>query len=107
VPPDDVVELLLRRLRVAVAESQRLVAWSKMLLFGSDLLKDPARMLRRCAWCGRLNLDEQWVPADEAPAFVWTMLDQRATHGICRNCLDDLELERQERQAATSHASDQ
>jgi hypothetical protein len=59
-------------------------------------------MLRRCAWCGRFDLGEQWVPAEEAPAFVWTLLDRRATHGICESCLGRLERERRNR---TEHSA--
>ena len=43
-------------------------------------------MVLRCAWCGRLSLDDDWVPEDEIPSFVGHLLDGRTTHGICRRC---------------------
>jgi hypothetical protein len=61
-----------------------------VLAAGRALAGDPRAMLHRCAWC-RINLGGQWVPDDQVPEFVKSMLQARATHGICRSCLRRLE----------------
>src|SRR5581483_7178532 len=90
---DELLGALLSRLRDAKARSETLVARSKVLASARALARDPDGMLRRCAWCGRLRLGGQWIPPDEAPEFVRRLPDERATHGICRSCLEQLEAE--------------
>jgi hypothetical protein len=99
---DELFGALLGRLRDAKARSETLVARSKVLASARALVRDPEKMLRRCAWCGRLQLGGQWVSEEEAPEFVKRLLDDRATHGICRSCLSRLEAEGQSRTAPSA-----
>jgi hypothetical protein len=63
------------------------------------------RLLRACAWCERIQLDE-WVRADVAIAklctFEWPE-PPTFTHGICDDCLRTV-LEAREMQRAESRA---
>jgi hypothetical protein len=87
----DLVGSLLRRVTRARTEAEKAVARSEVLAAARVAVREPRRMVKRCAWCGRLALGRGWVPADEVPAFVGTLLDERTTHGICEHCLRRLE----------------
>jgi hypothetical protein len=40
---------------------------------------------RRCAWCGRIELDGRWLlPADVPPTV------ERGRHSICPACFEDV-----------------
>ena len=39
--------------------------------------------LRVCAWCKKVEHDEQWVPFEQ---FLDRGLNTRATHGMCPHC---------------------
>jgi hypothetical protein len=42
----------------------------------------------RCAWCGRIRIGDRWVtPEDFLHGNVPERLRERATHGICDDCL--------------------
>jgi hypothetical protein len=87
----DVVGALIRRVNHACADAQRAVARSEMLVTARRLARDPSSMVRRCAWCGRMQLGHDWISADEAPAFLGSELDHRTSHGICERCIRKLE----------------
>lgn len=74
------------RVRQAITAAEMTVVRSEILTAASRLAKDETRMIRRCAWCGCLQLG-RWTPSDEAPAFLSAQMDGRATHGICPACL--------------------
>jgi hypothetical protein len=41
----------------------------------------------RCAWCGRYQVGDRWLPATRIPAFA---LRARVSDGICPDCVDTL-----------------
>jgi len=101
---DELIRALLGRLRGATQTSEGLVAHSRVLAAAREVASRPERMLRRCAWCGRIRLGGQWLSADEAPEFVRGLLDDRTTHGICRSCMRRLEADGRSRAAGDSSA---
>lgn len=83
----DSIELL-RQAAEARAEARRLVRETRELIAASPCVFDPAAMVHRCAWCGRISTDEiEWSDAAEVPAHV---LRLNSTHGICPDCIEDL-----------------
>lgn len=88
---EDVPRVLMARVRRARAEAERLTTRSAVLVTARRALADPHTMVRRCAWCNRLLLGRVWVPEDEVPDFVGDLLENRTTHGICENCVHELE----------------
>ena len=51
-------------------------------------LADSDRLVLRCAWCGRIELDGDFTAAAGMPRREPPLLRERATHGICPDCLD-------------------
>jgi hypothetical protein len=48
-------------------------------------------LLRRCAWCGRFDIGGEWLRLDAVGAgqhSITSSLLDRATHGICPQCLE-------------------
>lgn len=82
------LELRAQRARV---EARQLIARSRCILASRRLLADPASVVTRCAWCGRLALGGLWVTDDAVPFFVNGQLEEHTSHGICTACLDELE----------------
>ncbi len=42
----------------------------------------------RCAWCGRIRIGDRWAaPEDFLDGDVPIRISERATHGICDDCL--------------------
>lgn len=41
--------------------------------------------LRVCAWCRKLNHNDEWVPVEE---YFQRGFNKQTTHGICPECLD-------------------
>jgi|SRR5581483_1482087 len=97
---DDVWAVLYGRLRPTIAHSEMLVARSRMLATAHALVADRRAMLRRCAWCGRIHVAGRWVAVEELPVVARSILDSRATHGICTSCLRRLEAEGRSRRDA-------
>jgi hypothetical protein len=64
------------------------------------------RLLRACAWCERIQLEEEWVPPETAIAtmrtFEWPQ-PPAFTHGICDDCFRAVVAAR-EAQRGGSHA---
>jgi len=87
----DLAVTLLARARSAVARAQAAVQRSEMLRSSTRRQRGSETMTKHCAWCGRVFLGGRWVPADHAPQFIATALDQRATHTICDECVARLE----------------
>jgi len=40
--------------------------------------------LRICAWCKKLNLDDEWIPVEE---FFRRGFETSTSHGMCSECL--------------------
>lgn len=64
--------------------------------------EDRARLLRRCAWCGRVQVggDEFVAPEEFLDGELPERDRERATHSICPDCLD-----REQRNADTTRAA--
>jgi hypothetical protein len=88
-----VARMLRRRVRAAITEASSTVARSECLSAARILVRDPHRLARRCAWCGRLALGRHWTPPAELPGFLPAEVRQRISHGICPDCLARLERE--------------
>jgi hypothetical protein len=43
--------------------------------------------LRICAWCKKINLDDQWLPVDE---YFKEGFDTDTTHGMCPTCFENM-----------------
>lgn len=82
---------LMERARRAYRDADTAIARSEVVVSARRLVRDPAAMVKRCAWCGRLLLGRGWVPTEEVPQFVGSALDERTTHGICERCVRRLE----------------
>jgi hypothetical protein len=87
---EEVVETLARRVKQAIAAAEEAKAKSETLVAARRVVRDPAMMLRRCAWCGRISLG-RWTVVEEAPPFLPREMHGRTTHGICPDCLCRLE----------------
>ncbi|MBV8257712.1 MAG: hypothetical protein JO073_07830 [Actinobacteria bacterium] len=82
---------LMHRARAAVAAAEAAVSRSRVVTAGVRLARQPEGMLRRCAWCGRVTLGEEWVDGDEAERLTsrrGTALP--ASHTICPDCTEQL-----------------
>jgi hypothetical protein len=42
------------------------------------------RFLRICAWCKKLNRDDEWIPVEE---FFERGFETTTSHGMCPDCL--------------------
>jgi hypothetical protein len=82
---------LAARARRAAAEAERIVARSQVIVAARRVVRDPASMVKRCAWCGRVLIGRGWVPAEDMPDFVIDALEDHTTHGICERCVRRLE----------------
>jgi ribosomal protein L28 len=89
----DLTTALAERVRVAIERAHAVVAEADVLSALSRLLREPTSMAKRCAWCGRLALGRGWIPAEQIPAEIRALLEERMTHGICADCLRRLERE--------------
>jgi hypothetical protein len=48
------------------------------------------RFIRVCAWCRKINLDDQWVPMENFLEQKYTL---KSSHGICLECLEKAKAE--------------
>lgn len=62
---------------------------------------DVERLPLRCAWCRRIEIDGRFVDIPTVPEREPDLLRERATHGICADCLD-----RELRRTATRRAAE-
>jgi hypothetical protein len=89
-PEEDLPDVLLHRMRLAVGEAERAVERSATLRAARRLLRE-RMLLKRCAWCGRFSLGKGWQPLEQLPHFVPGLVREQATHGICPDCMHRLE----------------
>jgi hypothetical protein len=73
----------------AVLAGARLTSVELELLSGLARQVREGRLLVCCAWCGRFGLGGEWYAAPEMFSWSAGLLD-RATHGICPECLSVL-----------------
>lgn len=86
-PPEEqaFVPALYRRVRLAVREADRVVARSHALASMRRVLGE-GLLVRRCAWCNRFTLGEEWMSESDLPRFLPKRSVERATHTICPDC---------------------
>jgi hypothetical protein len=74
----------------AVEESQRVRRRSELLRGFLDRVRaDPTYLPRHCSWCGRIEVDGEFVAPEEfLSGDLPERLRVRATHGICPDCLE-------------------
>jgi hypothetical protein len=53
-------------------------------------------LLLRCAWCGRLEIGDEWLHLEDIGSGKTRITDElirRSTHGICPDCFDRVKAE--------------
>ncbi len=83
---------LLGRAKLALAEAEHAVAQSEVVTSATRLVRDPGSMVTRCAWCSRIKLGRGWMPAESVPQFFASYVEEHGTHGICDDCICELEV---------------
>jgi hypothetical protein len=92
---EEVYRALLKRAQAAVdaAEHHHLQA-AEMQAFVRALRKRGPAELVLCAWCGRVSAEGHWIdPASLLGADLRRRLFERASHGICPDCFEQVEVE--------------
>ena len=85
---------LVRRAVLAGQHSETLQAQSRHICALAQALRDARSgrvLLTRCAWCGRLKVEEEWLhltAIGEGQQQIASSLCRHATHGICPSCLN-------------------
>jgi hypothetical protein len=87
----ELANALRMRARAAITEAEVTVERAQTLVASRRIVADDEALATRCAWCGRLELGEQWLLPIDAPLFVGAGLHDRTTHGICSDCVARLE----------------
>ena len=77
--------------RTAARSAYVSILRSRLLVQARRLMRDPAWLITRCAWCSRFDVGGLWVEVDELPRFMTGDLRARATHSICPSCVRQLE----------------
>jgi hypothetical protein len=54
----------------------------------------PDALITRCAWCDRYEVGSQWLAKADVAAFLRDD-GSTVTHGICADCVADLQMRRQ------------
>jgi hypothetical protein len=83
------IEELLERARAAHADAQRQNEVARLLVrFVRQFREDRSALAVRCAWCGRIKVGDDFIaPEQFLDGDLPERLKQRATHGICPDCL--------------------
>jgi hypothetical protein len=87
-------EQLVRRSVAAVEHAQSLTLDARRIHALAQVLRDAAAgnaLLLRCAWCGRFNIGDEWLhlhAVGRGQQSIATSLRDKATHGICPDCLE-------------------
>lgn len=78
------------RVSDAITISRGLVADSRDLL--ARLNSERGANGYRCAWCGRVSLDqEEWWAVDELPLHLIALGKAAEKHSVCPECIANLE----------------
>lgn len=86
---------VVRRARLAVAAAKETVARARALAEARRLARDPDRLLKRCAWCGRATLGGEWLEPEEAERLLAGRSGlPEVSHTICPDCSERLVRER-------------
>jgi hypothetical protein len=86
-------EDLVRRALEAKARSEGLVVDATLLVDLSAKLRSARAgevCIVRCAWCGRFRVGKEWLHLEaigRGQQHIRTALVERASHGICPDCL--------------------
>jgi predicted RNA-binding Zn-ribbon protein involved in translation (DUF1610 family) len=92
-------EDLVRRAVAAGARSASLHRDSRLIQGLAQTLREAHQgevVIRRCSWCGRLDVRGEWLHLEaigDGQHRIATSLMERATNGICPDCLQ-IQLER-------------
>jgi hypothetical protein len=92
-------EDLVRRALQARAQASALGADSRRIRHLAQLLRDAEagkRLLLHCAWCDRLKVGEEWLHLEalgSGQVRIHAAVVERATHGICPECLERVQRE--------------
>jgi hypothetical protein len=78
---------LLRRIHVAAARAADLAREAELQARTSAAIRSRG-LTARCAWCGRYRVGDEWLGADDVPAFPPST--GVTTHSICPGCWDEL-----------------
>ena len=98
-------EDLVSRAVAAKEEASRLGRDSGRVRALAQILRDAAGgrvSIRRCAWCERFDIGGEWLHLEavgRGQQRIATSLLERATHGICDDCLEKHKRRAAERQA--------
>jgi hypothetical protein len=92
---DEVYNALLEQAQAAAeaAERHHLHA-AEMRAFVRALRKRGPAELVLCAWCGRVSAEGHWIDPDPfLDADLRERLFEGASHGICPDCFEEVEVE--------------
>jgi hypothetical protein len=86
----DVAAAWQARVSDAITMSRGLVADSRDLL--ARLNTERGATGYRCAWCGRVSVDqEEWLAVDDLPPHLHGLGRAAARHSVCPACIANLE----------------
>ena len=74
-----------------MTRSHRIARRSAIVVDASRHRRAPTTLVPQCAWCGKVRVGRFWATPEAAPAFLVSVLRDRRTHGICPDCLADVE----------------
>jgi hypothetical protein len=84
-------DALISHVREVIAHSTRITRRSAILVDSSQHRRARDTLIPHCAWCGKVRLGGSWVRCEELPSFLADLLHDRRTHGICPDCLDEVQ----------------
>ena len=103
-PSDSLVAALMERAEAAAeaaretqsraaggaVEAERLRERARILrAFVARVRREPTWLPLRCAWCGRIQVEDDFVDVDASlDGDLPERLRERSTHGICPDCLE-------------------
>ena len=92
---NDVYRALLKRAQAAAEAAERHHQHaSELHAFVRALRRRGPAELVLCAWCGRVAAEGHWIdPAPLLGADLRRRLFERASHGICPDCFEQVEVE--------------
>ena len=62
-----------------------------MMVNGMGSEAAPHLLLTRCAWCARYDAGDTWLDASAVQTFLRSHEAEPVSHGICPECLADLQ----------------
>jgi hypothetical protein len=84
-------ELLVNQVKDLLARSHLIARQSAILVEASQHARERDSLVPHCAWCGKVRVGGVWARPEELPSFLGELLPERRTHGICPNCLEEMQ----------------